>query len=193
MLLFCLDSNFFKKKKMIRRKSQLEINNELLNQEMKTIFSQVSKNGDEVATEINNNKSTINVNVTDSDFTHVTKQYEDYNHASNNNNMAYNKNYVPMQTFHNESIETDSTTFNSNLLTDIYLTDDLSLLPMIDDKAILSTLKAKFENRKYFVGFFFLLLYINNFIRVCLYNLCLELYWRTFSFNQSERKFTNLQ
>ena len=57
-----------------------------------------------------------------------------------------------MQTFNNESVETDSTFYNSNLVTDVYLTDDLSLLPMIDDKTLLTTIKAKFENRKYFVS-----------------------------------------
>lgn len=128
---------------MIRRKSQLELNNELVNKEMKSIFSQVSKSALAAAdptSEINNN-ATININTT-----------SDKNNNYNNSNVVINKNYLPMQTFNNESVETDSTFYNSNLVTDVYLTDDLSLLPMIDDKTLLTTIKAKFENRKYFVS-----------------------------------------
>jgi hypothetical protein len=130
---------------MIRRKSQLELNNELVNKEMKSIFSQVSKTALAIdpTNEINNNNATININTT-----------SDKNNNYNNSNVAINKNYLPMQTFNNESVETDSTFYNSNLVTDVYLTDDLSLLPMIDDKTLLTTIKAKFENRKYYVSYF---------------------------------------
>jgi hypothetical protein len=128
---------------MIRRKSQLELNNELVNKEMKSIFSQVSKSAlaiNPTTNEINNDDDSININKT-----------SDKNNNYNNANVAINKNYLPMQTFNNESVETDSTFYNSNLVTDVYLTDDLSLLPMIDDKTLLTTIKAKFENRKYYV------------------------------------------
>jgi hypothetical protein len=127
---------------MIRRKSQLEINNELLNKEMKSIFSQAKIGPPDTANEMSTNSATININAND----------KNNNYAYSNGHKAQDKNYVPMQTFHNESVETDSTIYNSNLVMDVYLSDDLSLLPIIDDKTLLSTLKAKFENRKYYVN-----------------------------------------
>ncbi|CAF0706559.1 unnamed protein product [Brachionus calyciflorus] len=71
----------------------------------------------------------------------------------NFNNAIFNKNFIPMQNLtHNETTDhTDTPTFNSNLnTTDVYINDDISLLPIIDDKTILSTIKAKYEMSKFY-------------------------------------------
>jgi hypothetical protein len=45
--------------------------------------------------------------------------------------------------------------FNANnyILNEVYLNDDLSLLPVVDEKTLVSCVKNKFEAKKYFVGF----------------------------------------
>jgi len=86
----------------------------------------------------------------------------------NFNNAVFNKNFIPLQQYqqHNESAEMthDVTLFSNNISTsDVHLSDDLSMLPVIDDKTLLSSLKAKFEMRKYFVSIY---LFYSLFIRI---------------------------
>ena len=60
-----------------------------------------------------------------------------------------------------------STLFNNNISTsDVLLSDDLSMLPVIDDKTLLSSLKAKFEMWKYilWVHLFYSILYLLGFL-----------------------------
>jgi len=77
---------------------------------------------------------------------------------SNNNNAINNNNFIPMQILNqnNNDICYDSGPYHQmNNFNDGYLYDDLSLLPLIDDKSIVANLKSKFENQKYYVIIFF--------------------------------------
>ena len=166
---------------MTTRKSQLELRNDLVNSEMKHLFKQVNggaNDGDATvinANDTNNNTITLNVvhgaaplstqsksNLTYADVNPVkASSQSQYVKSGQNfdkvnfNNAVLNKNFGPMQQQqHNETTDTsDVTLFSNNISTsDVYLNDDLSLLPTIDDKTLLSSLKAKFEMRKYFVS-----------------------------------------
>jgi hypothetical protein len=57
------------------------------------------------------------------------------------------------ENFQNESF------FNANnyILNEVYLNDDLSLLPVVDEKTLVSCIKNKFEAKKYYVINSFLL------------------------------------
>lgn len=145
---------------MERRKSQLEVNNELLNKEMKSLFNNHNNQNTSNPKTSNNglsttqniaiiNNSSIHNNTSNHQNDNDNRQMNDINF----NNAIFNKNFIPMQAIHNDSSESETPTFNSNLnTTDVYLNDDVSLLPVIDEKSLLSTLKAKFEMRKYYVN-----------------------------------------
>ena len=213
-----------------KRKSQLEMNNELVNKEMKSLFNVVSKKasaplppppqlqllplsapslsaadyavdekdettttsvaprssfkiideveGEAVATKGGatttsaNNGPTTSITIGDSDpnnnvfIKHQQNQLKQQQQQSSNVNFGtavYNKNFIALQTMqqqqqqqqHNESVETDSSMFNSNLSSTVdgsSLIDDLSMLPIIDDKTLLSAIKAKFESKKFYVS-----------------------------------------
>ena len=174
------------------RKSQLELRNDLVNKEMKTLFKQVvNTNSDDItnltaimhsdpSSDTNNNTITLNLvhgksnqipnnnnsnnnknnliyanvnaaKISSQQF-HTSNSHKDENINVNFKNAVFNKNFIPMQVMHNESVDTDVTVFSNNISTsDVHLNDDLSLLPVIDDKTLLSSLKAKFEMRKYYV------------------------------------------
>ena len=197
------------------RKSQLELRNDMVNKEMKTLFKQVvssSNNNNDITNltaithsdpngDTNNNTITLNLvhgkssqvtnNVTSKNnliYTNVNPakiSSQQYNNGSSNKddnmnnvnfkNAVFNKNFIPMQVMHNESVDTDVTVFSNNISTsDVHLNDDLSLLPVIDDKTLLSSLKAKFEMRKYYVNkkeF----LFFADFFFVCLVCVCVFL------------------
>ncbi len=53
------------------------------------------------------------------------------------------------ENFQNESF------FNANnyILNEVYLNEDLSLLPVVDEKTLVSCVKNKFEAKKYYVNF----------------------------------------
>jgi hypothetical protein len=172
------------------RKSQLELRNDLVNKEMKTLFKQVvNTNSDDItnltaimhsdpSSDTNNNTITLNLvhgksnqipnnnsnnnknnliyanvnaaKISSQQF-HTSNSHKDENINVNFKNAVFNKNFIPMQVMHNESVDTDVTVFSNNISTsDVHLNDDLSLLPVIDDKTLLSSLKAKFEMRKYY-------------------------------------------
>lgn len=131
---------------MERRKSQLEINNDLVNKEIKNLFNQESTKS----------RPSQNIAIIDSSmYTGPNHQKQTNLENVNFNNAVFNKNFIPMQNMtHNETSDSDTPTFNSNLnTTDVFVNDDISLLPIIDEKTILSTLKAKFEMRKFYVNF----------------------------------------
>ena len=81
----------------------------------------------------------------------------------NFSNAVYNKNFLSLlppsqQQLHDNNganeMTHENTLFSNNVSTsDVEnLSEDLSMLPVIDDKTLLSSLKAKFEMRKYFVS-----------------------------------------
>lgn len=180
------------------RRSQLDMNNELVNKEMKTLFKQVTNQTNDITTitndinndfnETNNNTVTLNIvhgsssnktmsataddrvkasqsssinnaNITNNKQSFIDLAQNKSNKPGDNinfNNAIFNKNFVQMQpqAAHNESVnDTDMTVFSNNITTsDANLNDDLSLLPVIDEKTVLTSIKAKFEMRKYYVS-----------------------------------------
>ena len=62
--------------------------------------------------------------------------------------------------FNNESV------FNANnyILNEVYLNEDLSLLPVVDEKSLLGCIKNKFETKKYYVTFFWIALKLKVFL-----------------------------
>lgn len=86
----------------------------------------------------NNNANTIN-----------STNINNNNNGINNNN---NNNFIPMQTINqNNDVYEMGPYHQMNNFNDGYVYDDLSLLPLIDDKSIVANLKSKFENQKYYV------------------------------------------
>lgn len=143
---------------MDRRRSQREINNDLINSEMKMRFSYSTSN-----LPVSNVSSMHTNSVVQNMVSETMNENDNIPDQNNNNNKKalssinfnqaiFNKNFIPMQTIHNDSVETDSTLYSTNMPSEIYLSDDLSLLPVIDEKTLFSTLKSKFEMRKYFVN-----------------------------------------
>lgn len=124
------------------RKPLLEQKNDLINREMKTLFSQDSRA----------RSASQNIAVIDNTINTPINNLDNINFS----NAVFNKNFIPMQNFtQNETGDFEPNTFNSNLnTTDAFLSDDLSLMPLIDEKSILSTIKSKFEMRKFHVFFF---------------------------------------
>ena len=181
-------------KQMTTRRSELELRNECVNQEMKSLFKQVVNNNNNNETNSDTNNNTITLNVVHGKQQQQQQQtatgiatasnsliYTSVNPAKivthkpsnanllardnfnvNFNNAVFNKNFTSQQQQqqqqqqqHNDSAEMthDVTLFSNNISTsDVHLSDDLSMLPVIDDKTLLSSLKAKFEMRKYFVS-----------------------------------------
>jgi hypothetical protein len=156
---------------MEKQKSQLELKNALVNHEMKLLFN--NKTTSNKLTVNSNNPTPIPQMVTPIE-THSAMMPNSSNMASitvvaenkhtlsskivNTEELRSSIKVVSIQQqqqqqqpMHNETVENDSTLMISNLTSDIYICDDLSLLPVIDDKSLLSTLRAKFESRKYFV------------------------------------------
>ena len=95
----------------------------------------------------NNNNNNNNIN-------NSNKQDITYKNANN-----FNKNCIPMEKILNQpnGINQDALNeqayFQQANFNDGFVYDDLSMLPLIDDKAILNNLKSKFENQKYYVSF----------------------------------------
>jgi len=165
---------------MEKQKSQLELKNALVNHEMKLLFNNktasnkltvnsnnptpipqmvtpidthpvIIPNSSNMAsiTIVAENKQTMSskiVNTEDlrSSVKVVSIQQQQQQHQQLQQQQQ-------QQQTHNDTVENDSTLMISNLTSDIYICDDLSLLPVIDDKSLLSTLRAKYESRKYFV------------------------------------------
>lgn len=172
---------------MERRKSQLEMNNDLINKEMKSLFTNNNRSG-------SNNQNIAIIDTSMVNQTILDQKQQQQSHV-NFNNAIFNKNFIPLQTItsnigHNEThSDSETPTFNSNLNnTDVYLNDDISLMPVIDDKSLLSTLKAKFEMRKFYVRFENSL---NIFWKILII-FFLELYWRATCGNKSKRKIANI-
>lgn len=126
---------------MERRKSQLEQKNDLINKEMKNLFNQ----------EPRARSASQNIAVIDNTMNTPSNHLDNINF----NNAIFKKNLIPLQNFtQNETGDFEPHTFNSNLNnTDVFLSDDISLMPIIDEKSILSTIKSKFEMRKFYVNF----------------------------------------
>lgn len=124
---------------MERRRSHFEPRNDLINKEMKNLFNQEprARSASQNIAVIDNTMNTPSTNMDKINF----------------NNAVFNKNFIPMQNFtQNETGDFEPHTFNSNLnTTDVFLSDDLSLMPIIDEKSILSAIKSKFEMRKFYV------------------------------------------
>ena len=124
-----------------------------------------------------NNLIYTNVNpakISSQQYNNGSSNKDDNMNNVNFKNAVFNKNFIPMQVMHNESVDTDVTVFSNNISTsDVHLNDDLSLLPVIDDKTLLSSLKAKFEMRKYYVNKKEFLFFADFF--VCLVCVCVFL------------------
>jgi hypothetical protein len=210
------------KQQLTSRKSELELRNDIVNQEMKSLFKQVNEttttntNNPTAIANSDTNNNTITLSVVHGKTTtaitgnsnaalpplppngmataasnsliyakvstgqqqqqsskpsnvNLLRNVNDNNNINVNfNNAVFNKNFIPLQHYqqqqqHNESAEMthDVTLFSNNISTsDVHLSDDLSMLPVIDDKTLLSSLKAKFEMRKYFVRVQFIFFFV---------------------------------
>lgn len=99
-----------------------------------------------------NNNNILNIITTndkqDSNFTNFNKNFLHVNQKNEKilNNLIAEEPYDmnPIGNFQNVN----------NFISDSFVHDDLSLLPLIDDKAILTNLKTNFENQKYYVSLF---------------------------------------
>lgn len=121
-----------------------------------------------------NSNSTIKNNVININTNHINTvtDKQDLNYANKNthNNLINTNfdtnNFIQMQTVNQQkdlnknNLLSDTNHLNHNQFeinfngnfNDCFVYDDLSLLPLIDDKAILANLKTKFENQKYYVS-----------------------------------------
>jgi chitin synthase len=112
----------------------LKVKNDLINEEIRSRFHNQNQ---DTSNDMNNN-STQKFNI-------------------NFNNAVFNKNFME-QSIHDEraqqhkhAIEQSSTVNVGNYIGNepIYMSDDLSLLPHVDEKSLHNVLKAKFETQKY--------------------------------------------
>jgi hypothetical protein len=90
-----------------------------------------------------------------SDLNNNNNNNNNPNHNVNFANAVFNKHFVNVpQTNHNDSTLPDVSVNSVNLSSagETSLSDDLSSMPVIDDKSLLASLKAKFEARKYYVS-----------------------------------------
>ncbi len=131
----------------------MKINNDLVNEEIRMRFNNVYDIENAVLLEdpdLNNNNEESN----------RTGHQNQKKFNINFNNAVFNKNFLHQssndetQIKHNRLVESDITVNfgNLNLNEAVLTTADLSLLPQIDDKMMLSVLMNKFESRKYYVS-----------------------------------------
>lgn len=151
---------------MERRKPLLEQKNDLINKEMKTLFSQ----------ETRTRSASQNIAVINNTMNTPIDQLDNINFS----NAVFNKNFIQMQNFtQNETGDFEPNTFNSNLnTTDAFMSDDLSLMPLIDEKSILSSIKSKFEMRKFYVFIFFFISFFINLNNFCFRVILVKCYCR---------------
>jgi hypothetical protein len=127
------------------KSNQIKIKNDLVTQEMKTLF-------------VNGNQNNFEKDkLIDEDFNDGNNNDLRSTNQVNFNNAIFNKNFIPVQQMQlNENQEVDLTLNMGQIPNEMFVNDDLSSLPQIDDKILYNCLKYKFENRKYFVSSKFL-------------------------------------
>ena len=76
------------------------------------------------------------------------------NHDGNmaSRNRAAFANHPSASTQSDEIVNASMTQLNLSQLNDAYIVDDLSQLPLIDDRNLVASIKSKFESKKYYVS-----------------------------------------
>ena len=110
----------------------------------------------DIVNDKNNNNLLINdkqeINYKNNNNTNTINSTNINNNINNNGINNNNNNFIPMQTINqNNDVYEMGPYHQMNNFNDGYVYDDLSLLPLIDDKSIVANLKSKFENQKYYV------------------------------------------
>ena len=144
------------------KSSVIKIRNDALNEE--NIFSELAPQQQQQHLKANNDKNNnhiINIannnNNNNNNIININNKQQDTTYKNANN---FNKNFIPMENILlnqpigiNQDALNEQAYFQQANFNDGFVYEDLSMLPLIDDKAILNNLKSKFENQKYYVSF----------------------------------------
>ena len=140
---------------MDRRKSLTQVNNELANNEIKPTCHGQNSNDQEnlqfYQEDENNNRNAIRLNNVNNPL-NGNKLVKPANSSSKFSNTASGNFPYSHPIHHDEHQQETEFGFNfGNAVSEVYLSDDLSLLPVIDEKSVIGCMKTKFESKKCYV------------------------------------------